>query len=378
MPALPYNAAPAPTIAGGGATRPGRWRLVVRAAGRQRTRTAGGRDAVARLRGISAFWHIARLSYACQGESGSAQRRHWIPQSAVRAPKLPGAERGTVNGMLPDFRFVLGATLAIALLAVAGLGLVTSVQLVREARLVPIEDARTLAFAGHTEWNQFYDPDGARRFEGLAGKTEGPVAPARLEAPAETSAIAPIIAPMIAPLDRAERTTDIPPPGLDPDLTHEDITHERTLELDPPPVAETPAGVTIAAAPAETAAVPAPDAPVATVSPTPPAERVASAPTTSPGPDLETQAPTQPQAGADPLPVSAPPTPRARPKAHFRKRIARVHFRRVAPTSQQTWPNVGIPTTDAPWPGYDNQLTGATTPKKSTGKLTGTLSNRPQ
>jgi hypothetical protein len=277
--------------------------------------------------------------------------------------------------MLPDFRFVLGAILAIALLAVAGLGLVTSVQLVHEARLVPLEDSRTLAFAGHAEWNQFYDPDGARRFEGLAGKTEGP---AQLETPAETPVIAPTIALLIAPSDPEARTAGIPPSGLEADLAHEDITQDKTPQTAPPPMAETPAAVTVAAAPAEAAGAPAPDAPGTTASGTPPAERLASAPATSSGPDLETLAPTQPQAAGDPLPDLAPPTPRARPKIHLRRRIARAHFRRVVPTTQQTWPNSGFPTTEAPWPGYDTQFTGTTTPKKSTGKLTGTLSNRPQ
>jgi hypothetical protein len=284
--------------------------------------------------------------------------------------------------MLPDFRFVLGAILAIALLAVAGLGLVTSVQLAHEARMVPLEDSRTLAFAGHAEWNQFYDPDGARRFEGLAGKTEDQLAPAQLEAPAETPVIAPLsaltIAPLTAPLGPDARTASIPAPGLEPDLAHEDITQDKATETDPPPMAETPAAVTVAAALAETVGVPPPDAPGTTGSGTPPAEHVASAPAASPGPDLETQAPTQPQAAADPLPDSAPPTPRPRPKVHFRRRVARSHLRRVVPTSQQTWPNSIVPTTEAPWPGSDSLFTGTTTPKKSTGKLTGTLSNRPQ
>ena len=63
--------------------------------------------------------------------------------------------------MLPDFRFVLGAILALTMLAVGGLGLVTSVRLVREAHMAPLDESRSLAFAGHAEWNQFYDPDAA-------------------------------------------------------------------------------------------------------------------------------------------------------------------------------------------------------------------------
>src|SRR6202163_1583644 len=126
---------------------------------------------------------MARLSYACHERItvAAAPLLASIPQSATWAPTRPGAERGTVNGMLPDLRFVLGAILAIALLGVTGLGLVTSVRLAQEARISPIEDARSLAFAGHGQWNQFYDPDGARRFEGLAGPTQGPGAGARIE-----------------------------------------------------------------------------------------------------------------------------------------------------------------------------------------------------
>jgi hypothetical protein len=261
---------------------------------------------------------------------GAAPLSASIAQSAMGAPTPPGAERGMVNGMFPDFRFVLGASLAIAVLAVGALGLVTSIQLAREARMAPLEDARSLAFAGHAEWNQFYDPDSARRFEGLAGKTEAPLAEARHETPAETSVAAP---PVIAP------------------------------------AAEPPA-VMIAA---------------------PPAEQVASAPATlsAPDPFKENQTPTQepalaqPRAAGGPPQDSAPPTPRPRPKAHFRRKIARAHLRRVAPVSQQTLPDLGFPLPIAPsssssWPGYDdNQFTGATT-KKNTGKLTGTLANHPQ
>jgi hypothetical protein len=282
--------------------------------------------------------------------------------------------------MLPDFRFVLGAILAITLLAVAGLGLVTSVRLVQEARISPIEDARSLAFAGHAEWNQFYDADGARRFEGLAGKTEGPATEAGLETPAETSVIAPpVVAPPVsAQVGPEDRIASIPANRPDPDISPE-VADGKTPEInppqsDPPPSAETPMAVTIAA-PTEAAA-----APVPAISVAPPAQRVASAPATSPGPDRPEEAkmptPAAPQAAGDQQPESAPPAPRARPNVHLRRKIARRHMRGVAPASQQTWQNSGFPTSSA-WPGYDNQFTGASS-TKNTGKLTGTLSNRPQ
>jgi hypothetical protein len=281
--------------------------------------------------------------------------------------------------MLPDFRFVLGAILAISMLAVAGLGLVTSVRLLHEAQMNPREDQRSLAFAGHAEWNQFYDPDGARRFEGLGGKTEGSLAQARLETPAETSAIAP---PVIAPVSPEEHTASIPPGRADPDIAP-NPAEDRTPEADPPQLAET-AAVTIAAPAEPTVGAPAPDVPGTNGSGAPPAERVASVTTASPGPDLSqetrmpAQEPAQPRASGDPLPKFAPPIPPARPKVHFRRKVARVHVRSVSVASQQPWQSSGFPSTNGPWPGYDDKFTGATTTQRSTGKLTGALSNRPQ
>lgn len=69
--------------------------------------------------------------------------------------------------MLPDLRFVIGAGLATAVLGVAAIGVSASVRLAFQAQIGPIETSRTLAFADHSEWNQFYDADNARRFEGM-------------------------------------------------------------------------------------------------------------------------------------------------------------------------------------------------------------------
>jgi hypothetical protein len=278
--------------------------------------------------------------------------------------------------MLPDFRFALGALLAIGLIAVAGLGLVTSVRLAREARIGPLGDSRSLAYAGHAEWNQFYDPDGARRFEGLAGKTEAPVA--------ETPRATPAEAPAAAPAEPAERTASIPSDWreptdrLDPEIAPAivPIIAEEAPETDPPrtdPPLETAPAV-IAAEPPSASAPSAP-APSASAPDEPPAERVASAPATlSEQARAEvTRAPAaasiQPQAGggADP----EPPTPRARPKFHFHKKVVRVHVHH-APVRQQSAQNPGIPAWNAPWPGYDNQFTGTTARKNSA------LASRPQ
>ena len=306
--------------------------------------------------------------------------------------------------MLPDFRFVLGAVLAIALLAAAGLGLVTSVRLAQEARMNPIEDARSLAFAGHAQWNQFYDPDGARRFDGLGGKA--PATQARLEAPAENSEIAPpVAAPVMAPaviphVPAEEQTASLPAHQPDPIMGAVDapsIADDKPPANDPSQLPETAAAVTIAAPPAEMVGALAPAVPAPPGADAPPAERVASAPAMVPGLDLrqepqaepqaeppaeppaeqrpEVQAPAETEATFDPL--RNPPTPRARPKPSFRRRIVRAHIHRVAPVSHQTMQNSGFPASPS-WPGYDNQFTGATTTKKNAGRLSGTLTNRPQ
>jgi hypothetical protein len=340
----------------------------------------------------------------CMSRANQSRCRADIGDSTIRSVSAtrPGAERGTVNGMLPDFRFVLGAILAIALLAVAGLGLVTSVKLAQEARMNPIEDARSLAFAGHAQWNQFYDPDGARRFEGLGGKA--PAIEARLEAPAEISEIAPpVAAPALVPaVVPQEQTASISAHQSDPDIGAVDapsIADDKPPasdppRTDPPQLPETEAAVTIAVPPTEVVGALAPEAqaPGAQAPPgagAPSAERVASAPAMVPGLGLrqeplaeppaeqrpEVQAPAETEATVDPL--QNPPTPRVRPKPLFHRRIVRAHIHRVAPVSQQTTQNLGF-LPSPPWPDYDNQFAGATTTKKNAGQLTGTLTNRPQ
>jgi hypothetical protein len=322
----------------------------------------------------------------------------------------PGAWRATVNGMLPDFRFAFGAMLAIAVLAVTGLGLVTSVRLMHEARIDPIEDARSLAFAGHAEWNRSYDPAGAQRFGGLA---DNPLADVRPDAAAENP---PISSAAIEQPGSEERTTSSAEQRPEPDTVADDAPvtadaklPEKTPETDPartqpPPAAETAAAVTTPA-PLREAAAKTPGDPSTTGSVAPPAEEVASAPATlteretqaetrsatqmpaqetalappqaaaDPPPDssLPTpqaaadpppdSSPATPQAAADPPPDSSPatpqaatdpppdplpPTPRARPKAHLQRRIARVRRRSVVPPSPQPVQNSGWPLASPP------------------------------
>ena len=311
--------------------------------------------------------------------------------------------------MLPDFRFALGALLAIALIAVAGLGLVTSVRLAREARIGPLDDSRSLAYAGHAEWNQFYDPDGARRFQGLAGKTGAPLAEPPSPIPAEALAVEP---PAAAPAPAApeERTASIPTDRREPtDRQDRETTAvaapvlpDKAPETEPPRADPEPepekAPALTAALPAEPAGAPAPvapipdasapdapSAPVSSASPAPapavsapstptpdepPAERLATAPATVPEPGRAEEARAPAAASIQPQ-ADPPPTPRARPKLHFHKKVVRVHIHHH-PVRQQSVQNPSIPASNAPWPGYANQFTGAAK------KNAGSLASRPQ
>jgi len=75
-----------------------------------------------------------------------------------------------VNGMLPYFRFVLGAILALGVLGAASLGLFASLRLAQQAKVGPLESSRGTPFDDRADWNQFNDPEGARRFEELTRK----------------------------------------------------------------------------------------------------------------------------------------------------------------------------------------------------------------
>jgi hypothetical protein len=112
----------------------------------------------------------------------------------------------------------------------------------------------------------------------------------------------------------------------------------------------------------------------------PPAERVASAPATLPGPERAEEAPiaapTRPQASGDAQLDPAPPTPRARPKFQFHKKGVRQHIHRLAQVRQQAAQNPGFSPSNPPWPGYDNQFGNSA--RRNGGFLMGTLASRPQ
>jgi hypothetical protein len=360
------------------------------------------------------FWFAPRLSYAWRIMGGAAPLQDSAIHIMSRA--RPGAWRAMVNGMLPDFRFAFGAMLAIAVLAVSGLGLATSVQLMHAARIDPIEEARSLAFAGHAEWNQSYHPAGAQRFGGLA---DNPRADVRPDTAAESP---PISSAAIEQPGSEERIISSAGQRPEPDTVADnapvtaeakvpETAPEKTPEADParaqpPPAAETAAPVTPAPLAETTARTP--DDPGTTGSVAPPPEQLASAPAALPEKETQTEtrsatqtpaqetappppqpaadpppdsSPATPQAAADPPAAPSPPTPRARPKAHLQRRIARVRRRSVVPPSPQPVQNAGWPlsnpaSSSQSWPSYDNQFTGATA--KKTGKLSATSAARPQ
>src|ERR1700722_1029910 len=89
--------------------------------------------------------------------------------------------------MLPDFRFAIGAILAITMLGVTGFGLAMSVQLMHEARVGSFDASRSLAFAENAERNRFYDPEAARRNQGIEIRADDSGA----DAPVDTAEDAP-------------------------------------------------------------------------------------------------------------------------------------------------------------------------------------------
>jgi len=230
--------------------------------------------------------------------------------------------------MLADFRFVLGAILAVTMLAVAGLGVVMSVTLIREAHIAPLEDSRSLAYAGPVTWNEFYDPDAARRFEG--GGRSG-IEPAAVPA--------------------------------------------RSLGADP--LAEIVEDKEHAAE--------APDTPTAVAAP------VAEGPATPPAAERSASAPATPVPSAEPAPLvaelppaAAPPAeliPQPRPTPPFQRR-ARPHVRRAFVARPQT--PLYLPFGWL-WPSFGSQLgthystqygvpSGTTTASRN--QLSGAFSNR--
>jgi hypothetical protein len=90
---------------------------------------------------------------------------------------------------MPDLRFILGAVLATALLAVTALGIAATLRLAQHARHGPLQNSGSLAYSDASDWNQFIDPTAARRFDELMRPVEG------VSMPVSETAIADVPAP---------------------------------------------------------------------------------------------------------------------------------------------------------------------------------------
>jgi hypothetical protein len=262
----------------------------------------------------------------------------------------------TVDGMLPDLRFALGATLAMTVLGVTSLGIVMSVQLVHEARDGSFEASRSLAFAdtGGAR-NPFYDP-APRPF------------PVVNDAPEEAAADA------TAP-SAAEGSSDDPPSLSDPPP----VEAARVAAIDPPEAAVEPTKAGATAAPP--AAEPAPAEP----------DRVASVPpTVSPSEPREDTHHELSLTGKVPLPPIPPKSvPRSEPGAgvparapHRRLVVHRAPAKATTTTAQQPFSyqqpfsSQGYWTDTGQWQAYPVQQSGtagaATTRTRVTGTQTST------
>jgi hypothetical protein len=87
--------------------------------------------------------------------------------------------RKTVDRMLPDFRFAIGAALAVMVLAVTAFGLFTAVRLTHQTKAGLLESSRGLVFDNRTDWNPFYDSESGRRVGAPARETEATEASAQ-------------------------------------------------------------------------------------------------------------------------------------------------------------------------------------------------------
>src|SRR5438067_11620102 len=101
--------------------------------------------------------------------------------------------------MLPDLRFVIGAALAASLIIVAGVGLLAAVKVAPHTATGPLETSRSLAFDDRLDWNQFQDPDAARRFARLTSQPQAAAetSPTASESPIATPA--PVVSVDAAP-----------------------------------------------------------------------------------------------------------------------------------------------------------------------------------
>jgi hypothetical protein len=93
-------------------------------------------------------------------------------QSHPRRCGIEGRAQNIKWEMLSDLRWVIGAVLAAAMLAIVCLSLVAAVYVTHQGKVGPLELSRNLPFDDRSDWNQFYDPESAGRFAGFAHRAD--------------------------------------------------------------------------------------------------------------------------------------------------------------------------------------------------------------
>ncbi len=199
--------------------------------------------------------------------------------------------------MLPDFRFLVGAVLATALLAVTGIGLFSAVKIAHQARIGPLEASRSFAFAPEHGRPPFRDATprfGMPLHEDPFANLPRGTAPDVVEAP---KIVAPeVAAPEVvaqAPSPSVEPETPAPAEAAASTLDEADTVDERAV-VDPPLPANDDS-TDIAAQPDTQ--------PVAEPSPQPIAE-----------PAMRPEKSAEPTVAASPAPAAAAVEPSAQPE----------------------------------------------------------------
>lgn len=138
--------------------------------------------------------------------------------------------------MLPDVRFVIGATLATAVLGVAAFGLATAVRLSHQAKIGPLESSRSLAFDERADWNQFSDPELMRRFEDMARQVDAASATPEVDVAAANMPQPAVSSPGLETPERNEPPAVVTPADADAAVIREQATRadlEPSLESEP-------------------------------------------------------------------------------------------------------------------------------------------------
>jgi hypothetical protein len=251
--------------------------------------------------------------------------------------------------MLPDFRFVFGAALALAMLGTAGFGLAISVRLLHDADMASIKPTHSLAYAEPLQENPLRDIDGAPGFAGAAGR---PKDHAGLEAsppPASGSPGKPDERAAASPPEHAteEATADKPAE------TASARTAEATSAEPAPAAEESKIAPPDAAAEAARTGTPLPDP-----------ERLATAPALVPAAESRKgeDPPAQLETDLQATPAAASATTPLRP-VHRKPRPRLARLQRPAP-AEQSFQTLGFPTSNTQWPSYNDQWGTAPTTKK--------------